>query len=60
MRPVRRRNLLREHRLEQAERLPELHRPALELTENSEELLCCTLLKLLRHLIGWCAAQPLA
>ena len=37
--------------------LAELHCAALEIAENSEELLSCPLLKLLTHLFGWCTAQ---
>jgi hypothetical protein len=58
--PIRRRDLLRQHRLKQAQCLPKLHRAALEITQNSEELLCCPLLKLLAHLVGRCTAQPFA
>jgi hypothetical protein len=58
--PVRRRDLFRQHRLEHAERLAELHGAALELTQDTEELLRCALLKLVAHLLSWCTAQALA
>ena len=57
--PVRRRNLLGQHRLEQAQGLAELHRPALELAENSEKLLSRALLQLLTDLFGRSTTQSL-
>ena len=58
--PVRRGDVLRQHRLEQAERLAELHRAALELAQYPEQLLGRPLLHLLADLLGRRAAQPLA
>ena len=60
VRPVRRRDVLGQHRLEQAEGLAELHRAALELAQHPEQLLGRPLLHLLAHLLGRRAAQPLA
>src|SRR5512133_772847 len=57
--PVRRCNLLGQHRLEQAQGLAELHRPALELAENSEKLLSRALLQLLTDLFGRSSTQSL-
>ena len=58
--PIRFRDLLRQHRFKHAQCLAKLHGAALEITQNSEELLGCPLLKLLAHLFGWCTAQAFA
>jgi len=49
-----------QHRFKHAQCLAKLHGAALEITQNSEELLGCPLLKLLAHLLGWCTAQAFA
>ena len=57
---VRAGDVVGQHRLEQAQRLPELHRPALELAEHLEQLLRGPLLQLLADLLGGRAADPSA
>lgn len=53
-------DLLGQRRLEDGQRLPELHRPALQLTEHLEKLLRGALLKLPADDLGGSAADPLA
>ena len=60
MRAVRSRHVLGQGRLEEAHRLPELHRSALELTQHPEQLLGGPLLHLLGHHLGRGAAETLA
>ena len=52
--------LRRQRRLEDRQRLAELHRPALELAEHLEDLLGGALLDLLRDDLGGAPADPLA
>ncbi len=58
-RPVRAGHLLREGRLEDAHRLAELHRPALELAQDRENLLGGALLNLRGDGVRWLAAHLL-
>ena len=58
--PVRAGDLRRQRSLEYRQRLPELHRAALELAKNPEDLLRCPPLNFLGDQLGWPAAQPLA
>ena len=53
-------DLLGQRGLEHAQRLPELHRAALELAQGPEQLLGGALLDLGQHRLGRGAAQPLA
>ena len=53
-------DLLGQRRLEHAQRLTELHRPALELAEGPEQLLGGPLLDVGQHRLGRRPAQPLA
>ena len=57
---VRRRDLVGEGGLEHAQRLAELHRPALELAERAEQLLGGALLHLAQHDLRGTPAEPLA
>ena len=57
---VRCRNLFRQHRLEQTERLTELHGPAFELTQDPEHLFGSSLLELLADFFCRCPTQPFA
>src|SRR5262249_46715816 len=58
--PVRPRDLGRQRRLEDRQRLAQLHRAALELTQDAENLLGGALLYLLRDDLGRTAADPLS
>ncbi len=58
--PVRFGDLRGQRGLEYGQRLPELHRAALELAQDPEDLSCCPLLDFLVHQLSWPAAQPLA
>ena len=58
--PVRCGQLLRQRRLEHRQRLAELHRAALELTEHAEQLLRRTRLQLARDELRRPTADPLA
>ena len=53
-------DLLGHRGLEHRQRLAELHRPALELAEDGEELLGGALLQLRGHRVGGAAREPLA
>jgi hypothetical protein len=53
-------HLLGDGGLEHRERLAELHRPALELTEDREQLLRRPLLQLGGHRVGGASGEPLA
>gem|GEM_PF-4682243 len=58
--PVRFGDLRGQRGLEYRQRLPELHRAALELAKDPEDLICCPLLDFLGHQLSWPAAQALA
>jgi hypothetical protein len=58
--PVRFGDLRGQRGLEYGQRLPELHRAALELAKNLEDLICCPLLDFLGHQLSWPAAQAFA
>ncbi len=60
LRAVRRGELVGEGGLEHRHRLPELHRPALELAQGAEQLLGGPLLDLAHHGLGRLAAEALA
>ncbi len=60
MGPIGGRDVFGKEGLEQAQGLAELHRPALEVAEDLEQLLGRTLLQLLTHLLGRCATEPAA
>ena len=57
---VRAGDVVGQHGLEEAERLPELHGPALQLAEHLEQLLGGLLLQLVAHLLGGRATDPAA
>ena len=58
--PVRFDDLRGQRGLEYGQRLPELHRAALELAKDTEDLICCSPLDFLVHQLSWPAAQALA
>jgi hypothetical protein len=59
-RPVGAHDVLRQRRFQHRQRLPDLHRPALQLTEHLEELLGGALLEFERDLLGGPAADAFA
>ena len=59
-RPVRFGDLRGQRGLEYRQRLPELHRAALELAKDPEDLICRPLLDFPGHQLSWPAAQALA
>jgi len=53
-------DMRRQRGLEYGQRLPELHRAALEVAKDREDLICRPPLDFLSHQLGWPAAQSLA